>query len=116
MGAAAGLRAEAPAFVPGMGGMYPPQFPFMPMMPSPDLARVAARAQPIVSINKKYTTDEEEKNAAERQKKAAAEKKAEQKAEQKPKEAPEGIVLTRTTVLWSLSRVAEQCTTCGKDG
>lgn len=113
-----GLRAEAPAFVPGMagmsphGGMYPPQFPFMPMMPSPDLARVAARAQPIVAINKKYTTDEEEKETADKQKKAQEKK----QADQKPQQGPKGMTLTSTTVLWELASVADLCKTCGKDG
>jgi hypothetical protein len=124
--ASAGLRADAPAFIPG-AAMMPPPFPFVPPYPPPQeyLARAGMMngmrppmaAAPMVSINRKYLAEGEEPEEEE----VAV-------AEAAPPPAPtpaapassakaansDGLAATNTRVEWHLKAVTERVVACSK--
>lgn len=122
-GAAGGLRAEAPAFVPGAamaGGPMLPPFPFMPFPPPPEFfARppMPGAVSPLVAINAKYLTAAEEAEPVTAAP-AAAPASQEQAAPPPPKAKtmtlPDGLTCTETKVDWSLSAVKAKLEACGK--
>jgi hypothetical protein len=128
--ASAGLRADAPAFIPS-AAMMPPPFPFMPYPPGPDL--LAARAgmmngmrsqmagAPMVSINRKYLAEGEEAEEEPQEQEVAAPEAAPQPAPAPAAAAspakmvnPDGLAATNTRVEWRLNAVTDKILACSK--
>jgi hypothetical protein len=124
-GASAGLRADAPAFIPG-AAMMPPPFPFMPYPPPQDfMARAGMMngmrsqmgAAPMVSINKKYLAEGEEPEQEEVVvPEAPPQPAAPPAAAASPAKTvnPDGLASTNTRVEWQLKAVTDKILACSK--
>jgi hypothetical protein len=128
-GAGAGLRADAPAFIPS-AAMMPPPFPFMPYPPPQELLaaqragmmngmRPQMAAAPMVSINRKYLAEGEEPEAVPDEEVAAPEASPAPAppttlASSAKMVNPDGLAATNTRVEWRLKAVTDKILACSK--
>jgi hypothetical protein len=111
----AGLRADAPSFIPGAAMMAPP-FPFMPYPPPQDffarngaVARPNMMPTPMVAINTRYMSPDEEANPP------VSPPPVEQPVEEPaPPPAVDGLTAKNTSVVWRLAAVKEKLSECKK--
>jgi hypothetical protein len=112
----AGLRADAPSFIPGAAMMAPP-FPFMPYPPPQDFFRNGGMrpnmmpASPMVAINTRYMSPDEETAPAAPPAPAAEEPKMK---EPSAPPAVDGLTSKQTGVVWRLAAVKAKLSECKK--